>query len=232
MKLTVLGWQGPTPGPGGACSGYLLQGENGEAIALDMGSGSLARLMRRIAPPALGAIVLSHLHWDHISDMLPLSYLPGALSVPVYAPGAPAFAREALESAGWRLLPQEPFSLGSFRVRFLPGRHPVPSCCVRVEGEGKTFVYTGDTNTLPALAQFAKGADLLLADACLTEANWAEDKPHLSPRLCAELAAQAGVKRLCLSHVSPTGDAQTMLSEAEPHFPGAVVAHDGLTIAF
>lgn len=232
MKLTVLGWQGPVPGAQGACSGYLLEARCGAAIALDLGSGSLSRLVARREPASLNAIVLSHLHWDHISDMLPLGYLTGANAVPVYAQSEPAFAKAALESVGWQLRPHEAFETGPFRISFLPARHPVPASCVKVECEGKTFVYTGDTNTLPGLSAFAAGADLLLADAGLIEADWAEGKPHLSPRLCALLAKEAGAKRLCLTHLAAKNDPQAVLSEAREIFPEATAAEDGLVIEF
>ena len=232
MKLTVLGWQGPVPGAQGACSGYLLEAGCGAAIALDLGSGSLSRLVARRDPASLRAIVLSHLHWDHISDMLPLGYLAGANAVPVYAKSEPAFARAALESVGWKLHPHEEFSVGPFRVSFFAARHPAPASCIKVECEGRTFVYTGDTNTLPGLERFAQGADLLLADAGLIEADWAEEKPHLSPRLCAQLAARAGAKQLCVTHIAPKNEPASVLREAQGVFPNTCAAGGGMIIEF
>ena len=73
MKLTVLGCNGPYPAAGGACSGYLLEAEN-TRVLLDCGTGVLAALPARMAPEELDAVVLSHLHYDHMSDMLPLIY--------------------------------------------------------------------------------------------------------------------------------------------------------------
>ena len=96
MKLTVLGCNGPYPAPGGACSGYFLQ-EGDTGVLLDCGAGVLAQLEKHMPPQNLTAIVLSHLHYDHMSDMLPLIYrCPG---LPVYLPGAPAAVRTLLENA-------------------------------------------------------------------------------------------------------------------------------------
>ena len=231
MRLYVLGWQGPWPGEGGALSGYLLEASSGEGLLLDLGSGSLSRLTRIREPKSLCGIVLSHLHWDHISDMFPLSYMPGLADLPVLAQEEPFFARKALESGPWRLLPHEDRVLGPFRLRFFAARHPVPASCVRVECEGRVFVYTGDTNTVPGLAEFCRGADLLLADAGLVESVYAPEKPHLSPRLCAELAREAGVKRLVLTHLSPAVPPEDVLAEAGA-FPGAVCAGEGLRVDF
>ena len=67
MILRVLGRCGPYPRPGEACSGYLLSHE-GVHLILDMGSGTVSRL--RMIYPDLepDAIVLSHLHFDHMGN--------------------------------------------------------------------------------------------------------------------------------------------------------------------
>ena len=75
MRLTILGNNGPYPAPGGACSGYLLESDSGRtSLLLDCGPGVLAQLTQRVAVEDLDAIALSHLHYDHMSDMLPLHY--------------------------------------------------------------------------------------------------------------------------------------------------------------
>ena len=231
MRLHVLGWQGPCPGAGGALSGYLLEAASGEGLLLDLGSGSLSRLMRIREPRGLCGIILTHLHWDHMSDMLPLSYMAGMAGMPVLAQEEPVFARKALEAGPWRLLPHAECALGPFHIRFFAARHPVPASCVRIECEGKSFVYTGDTNTVPGLADFCRGADLLLADAGLPESVYAPEKPHLSPRLCASLALEAGAKRLVLTHLSPSAAPEGVLAEASA-YPGAICAGEGLLVEF
>ena len=230
MLITILGWQGPGPGADGACSGCLAEDENGSAVAIDMGAGSLSRLMKAIDPRKLKAIILSHLHWDHISDMLPLGYLAGMTDIPVFAPARPAQAFDALTSLGWKIHPHEDMRVGDMQISFGPARHPVPCSSVRIECHGRVFVYTGDTNTHPGLAAFARGADLLLADAGLREADWAENKPHLSPALCGKLASEAGVRKMVITHLSPFNDKDLLLSEASAVFPETTLAEGGLQL--
>ena len=75
MRLTILGNNGPFPAPGGACSGYLVESDSGETrILLDCGTGVLAHLTQLTPDIHLDAVVLSHLHYDHMSDMLPMHY--------------------------------------------------------------------------------------------------------------------------------------------------------------
>lgn len=73
MKLTVLGNNGPFPSPGGACSGYLLE-EDSTKILIDCGNGVLSNLQKICPFEDLSAIILTHLHSDHISDLMVLRY--------------------------------------------------------------------------------------------------------------------------------------------------------------
>ena len=70
LKLEIIGCSGGAPEPGGACSCYLVQG-GGATVLLDCGPGALPRLAKRVAPEAVDAIILSHMHQDHVLDLLP-----------------------------------------------------------------------------------------------------------------------------------------------------------------
>src|SRR2546423_15651204 len=70
LTLEIIGCSGAVPEPGGACSCYLVQG-GGTTMLLDCGPGALPRLATRLAPEAVDAILLSHMHQDHILDLLP-----------------------------------------------------------------------------------------------------------------------------------------------------------------
>lgn len=43
-------------------------------MAMDMGSGTLGRLTALMPPEKLDALLLSHWHFDHCSDVLPLLF--------------------------------------------------------------------------------------------------------------------------------------------------------------
>lgn len=232
MKLTVLGINGPFPAPGGACSGYLLSSDSGRTkLLLDCGAGILARLTRFATIEELSGIVLSHLHYDHMSDMTVLHYLlqfqKRTRNLPVIAPKEPETVRRLLENDQLDLMEPQSVTLGEMRLTFQPGVHPVPSVSVRVECDGRSFVYTGDTNLHPSLELFTDGADLLLADAGLTEAQWNPNAPHLSARLCGELAANAHCGGLLLTHLRPGNDPEALLEEAKTRYPAAQLAHAG-----
>ena len=232
MKLTVLGCNGPYPAAGGACSGYLLEAGD-TRVLLDCGTGVLAALTAIMPPESLDAIVLSHLHYDHMSDMLPLIYrMQGKKRLPVYAPLEPAPVRALLEGAFDLRDIAGDGRVGEIAFTALPVRHPVPCCAVRYAAEGKALCYTGDTNTCPELTSFAAGCDVLLADGCFTDALWAENKPHLSARLAARLAREAGAKACVITHFTPGCDEKALLAEAREEYPEAVLARAGLRLDF
>src|SRR5262249_56407453 len=67
MKLTVLGCAGSFPGPDSPCSSYLVEAE-GYRLLLDFGTGSLSSLQRHATLTSVDAILLTHLHADHVLD--------------------------------------------------------------------------------------------------------------------------------------------------------------------
>src|ERR671932_2272805 len=91
MRLTVLGCAGSFPGPEAPCSAYLVEAE-GFRLLLDFGTGSLSMLQRFTGLYALDAILLTHLHADHIFDacsyVVARRYAPEGPfpPLPMYAP--------------------------------------------------------------------------------------------------------------------------------------------------
>ena len=231
MILTVLGNNGPFPAPGGACSGYLVESDSGDTrVLVDCGAGVLANLNRLLTPDQLTAVILTHLHFDHMSDMLPMRYqldVSPRLSLPVYAPDAPVGVVNMLTGVKLDLYEPEDGMIGEMRVSYIPAVHPVKANCVCIECDGAKLVLTGDTNENPALELFADGADLLVADAGFLEADWQPGKPHLSALKCGRLAQSVGAKRLLLTHLNPKYDPQALLDEARTACTHASLAEIG-----
>ena len=234
MRLTILGMNGPFPAPGGATSGYFLTAGE-DRIALDMGCGTLSRLTALTPPEELSALLLTHWHYDHCADVLPLIYrLEACAKAPlhIYAPvDENSLVRKAVQGCGMIILHDvatgETFQVGELQVSVFNARHPVPAVMYRIQGEGRTFCYTGDTNTVAGLNDFASGADFLLADGLFTDTTWAEGKPHLSATHVAQLAKDANVRRFVITHLNPTIDPQTLLKEARAIRVDALLAACG-----
>lgn len=232
MKLTILGNNGPFPGAGGACSGYLIsQGKTN--ILVDCGNGVLANLQKFIGFEELDAIILTHLHSDHTSDMHVLKYAiqikrkRGQTDklVDVYAPPEPAeeYARLDVKDAFAlkAITADTKLKIGNVSLEFSPMAHPFMDFAVAMECDGKRFVFSGDTSWTDAIISFAAGADLLMLDAGLLERDLTKGAAHLTAAQCGAAALEAGAKRLLLTHFWPEYDINDLLEEARRSFPHA-----------
>src|SRR5947207_3435855 len=85
VKLTVVGCSPAWPNPGGAQSGYLVEGHGGRLL-LDCGPGVLPRLRAAEGWPRVDAIAITHFHLDHWGDLVPwvfgAAYGPGRKTMP------------------------------------------------------------------------------------------------------------------------------------------------------
>ncbi|MGZ8635090.1 MAG: MBL fold metallo-hydrolase [Solirubrobacteraceae bacterium] len=86
MRITVLGKSPALQDADGACSGYLVE-ESDACLLLDCGNGVFSKLRRFVDYIDVDAVVISHLHADHILDLVPfasaLTYAPRQQPVPV-----------------------------------------------------------------------------------------------------------------------------------------------------
>jgi len=236
MKLTVLGNNGPFPAAGGACSGYLIE-ENGKKLLVDCGNGVLSNLLKFADFFELDAVILSHLHSDHMSDMMILRYAIQIYNkkretgkiLDVYAPSEPAeeYARLDIKDAYnlKTIMPDLELSFGNLKVSFCEMKHPVKSFAMSFSNGDKRFVYSGDTSWNQSIIEFAKSADLLMLDAGLISRDKTDENvPHLTAAECGIVAKEAGVKRLILTHFRPDYDVNLLLGEAKEKFENADVS--------
>jgi len=119
-------------------------------------------------------------------------------------------------------------------VALADGRSVRPEELVGPPRSGRTVVISGDTRPHRALIAAAAGADLLVHESTFgdDERARAVETGHSTAREAAEVAREAGVSRLVLTHISPryTRDAPELLAEAQAVFPEVVIARDGMTI--
>lgn len=240
MKVTVLGSCAAWPEPGRACAGFLVE-HAGFRLVLDLGFGTLPRLLALCPNGAVDAVVITHRHTDHCVDLNGLlrvrHYGERTMDrIPLYCPPGVAELVDSLEP--------EPRLAELFDVHELPGTHKagpfeltsvelphyVTNTGIRLHAAHKTVAYTGDTGPSERLAELGRKADLYIMDATLQDQP---DGPRnvLSAEEAGYWAAQAQARRLLLTHFWPGNDRGVSLRQAAAHFTGELLAADeGLVV--
>jgi ribonuclease BN (tRNA processing enzyme) len=220
VNLTVVGCSPAWPNPGGAQSGYLVNGSG--TVLLDCGPGVLARLRERDGWPKVDAIVITHFHLDHWGDLVPwvwgTMYLQGRGDAPARASlWVPPGGIEQLEAFGSRLgfpdmfervfgvqeyTPGTPFDAANHSVVATQVPHyRLEAYALRVSTGSRTLTYSGDSGPSDALVDAARDADLFLCEATLLRGELdGEPRGHLSLDEALDTHERSGAKRLLLTH--------------------------------
>jgi ribonuclease BN (tRNA processing enzyme) len=232
VLLTVIGCSGSAPGPGSACSCYLIE-QDGFALLLDVGNGASGPLQRYAAPQDVSAVIISHAHSDHYVDLGQLQYLRSVAAAPPLPVIAPANLPELLlitRPEVWAITPARPgpVQLGPLAVRLARVAHGQMECWGSRVGD--VLCYTADTEPCAALDELADGCGVLLAEASGLDGD---DLPrHLTAGDAGRLAARSGTRLLVLTHLRPWQDHGRLLAEATAHAPCPVIlAQPGLRVA-
>ena len=238
MKLFCIGKYGPYPKAGESCSCYVMT-HNGKNIVIDLGCGALSKLLSVLPSRDIDALVLSHLHADHMGDALTLRY---ALEVdkklgrrteplPVYLPAEPHAESSLLSSHAMMdahfMTDGMRIQLFGMDVAFAEMPHPVPSFAMSFATGGRKLVYSGDTRDNGRIIEFAAGADLFVMEAALLEKDKAPAAPHVSAKDAGRIAKDAGVRRLLVTHLLPEYNPEDVMAEVRESYPSAEMIEEG-----
>ena len=257
-QLTVLGGSAAGIGTGQGCSGYLID-IDGTTIVLDLGPGTLMELRKHTDYRAIDAIVISHLHMDHVLDLFILRFMlnynpvKAERKIPLFLPpnglafmakaadlwvtdadDVDAYFSDVLDMREYD--PEATLKIGSTTISFAPTVHIVPCWAMRVHpAEGNDLVYTADTGTDVDLNDFASGATVIVADSASTPNTPDEVKRtiHYDAVAAAGLADRAGCQHLVLSHQWEELKPMENATIAREHFNGRIsIALPGLTVTW
>ena len=252
MKVVVLGSGTSVPHPRRASTAHWLETQQG-TLLLDISADAPHRMAQEgLDWVNLDAIWISHFHLDHSGGLAP--FLFGTRSAPqtqqrrkpltVYAGNGFQRILKAFDQANNYRLFEQPFPLKV--VELEPGAefeilpelkattfstpHTPESLALRLmDRAGHILVYTSDTGYSDELAEFASGADLLMM-----ECSFFKDKPvktHLQLSEALQLAENAAVKKLLLTHLYAEWDDVDLVAESKKLWQGETLeAYDGLSL--
>lgn len=229
MELRVLGAHN-LESQGTRLTSHLIDGE----LALD--AGSLTRALSFSEQRSIRAIILSHRHFDHVRDLLPLGLaLRGTgITVDVYA------IQDTAEFLLSKLLdgslypdfinspsPENPtfrlnvvqfykeFSVLDYSAVAVPVPHAVPAAGFQVSSRDLKLFYTGDAGKGLSAAWEHVSPDVLLTEVTFGSENeaGASGAGHLTPALLGEALVdfyeQRGyLPRVLVAHMNPPWEAK------------------------
>lgn len=253
MNLTVLGGAAASPNAGMGCSGYLVETAD-TRLVLDLGPGTLTELRRHTDFRTLDAVVISHMHIDHVLDLLALRHalaynpVPPTRPTPVWLPpGGAALLAQAVAPfdrcdepstfahtvANREYDPTRPLVIGDTVVRFAPTVHYLPCWAMRIESNGRTLGYTADTGPTADLGDLFAGVKILIAEATLLDPG---DQPvaergSLTAAEAGAIAQSVGAETLVLSHLWEERGFAAAHEQAATTFTGRIeLARPGLVV--
>lgn len=246
MDITFLGTGVAIPEKGRVQSGVLVRLEE-KPLLIDCGSGVLSRFPEAGIPHTdVDTVLLSHLHLDHVSDVLPLlkaNWLSGKPNMRIYGPeGTEDWFSTILEAYEYildevdveiiELLPGKEFTPEGFdcEINCTAGLHSVPTLAYRISAEDGEFVYAGDTEPCREIMDLATGTDLLIHECSFPSSIKVTN--HTTPSSLAEILEEYNneIGSLCLTHFYPDmkGHEKDAISRLKRYFEGEVILAEDL----
>ena len=253
FALQILGSGGPF-GNGRASAGYLLWIDGQSRIMIDAGGGTFSHFHEAGANIAdLQLLAISHFHPDHSAELPALLWPQNGPLTIVGPSGDKAFPSVGEFIDGlfgidgvFRVLndrfqfrtievdindeASEILNERSVVVRSLGVPHgDVPALGFRVEVGGRSIAFSSDQNgTDPRFVEFVKGVDLLVVHFAGNEDGSGRADLHAKPSVWGEIANEAKVGRLILSHLSINQNFESNLDALKAVYSGPLTVAEDL----
>lgn len=243
MNLRFLGC-GDAFGSGGRLNTCFLVDRGNESFLIDCGATAMVSIRKfGVDPNAISTILVSHLHADHFggvatfiidAQLISRRERPLRIVGPLgfksrldaqmengYAGSAKIVRKFEVELV--EMSPGERLRVADIEVEGFPGNHPSGgeyAFALRIDVDGKTIAYSGDTDWSASLVRASENADLFVCESYFYEKNI---RYHLSYSDLREHLHEITAKKIVLTHLSAD-----MLSRiADVELP---CAFDGMTV--
>ena len=197
--VVLLGTKGgPAIRPGSAMPTATLVQMGGQTILVDAGLGAASAVCGVGLPlTALDAVLITHLHSDHVLELGPLLHTAWTSGlkdpIPIFGPpGIETYWEGFLNSVAFdialreddegrppfhdlfplaHLDPERRLDIDGVLISTMHNLHPPieDSFALKFEADSQTVVLSGDTAAIEDMIGFAQGADLLVHEAMLPE---------------------------------------------------------------
>jgi len=219
-------------------------------ILFDSGPGTMHRLLSAGAEIFdIDVICYSHFHPDHTGELVSFIFATkypdsdrrdNVLTI-TGGKGFLRFINRLKDVYGdWMELPEgmlrfveldgnglDRRSFASFTMETMPMNHREESLGYRItDANGRSIVYSGDTDTSNNLVSLASGADLLICESAMPDEL--KVPGHLTPSLAGDIATRAQVKKLVLTHLYPQCDQVDLRAQCRKTYQGPLLIAEDL----
>jgi ribonuclease BN (tRNA processing enzyme) len=228
-----------------AGTGILVQGEDLEPLLIDTCGGlELARQLALVKQPldSIKHVILTHHHGDHMGGVMALAL--ARVPCTYYGLADTLTAIQELISTTYGEYDIHPetqykeieatktYVIAGYEVSFFEIKHRVPTVAIRIRVNNKVLAFSADSLPCPALVECAKEADLFICDAICASTDYDPARikflMHPTALEAAQLAKEAHVRSLLLTHLARFANPESMLTEAQIVYPGLVtISNDG-----
>jgi ribonuclease BN (tRNA processing enzyme) len=243
MEITILGSGTSTPDLHRNASGLAVRASD-MWLLVDIGPGTMRRMCEAaIDNKWIDIILITHFHPDHVSDLVPFlfasNYEFGTVRGEPFHVVGPRGLEQFYETLvatygdwivprGNRLLKKEMnprgtdvFARKGVTVQSAPSAHSFPSLSYRIDADEVSVTVSGDTDVSTELVELARGTDLLVCESSLPDGM--KVPGHLVPSEAGKIAADAGARKLVLTHFYPPCDEVDVVAQAANVYSGEIV---------
>jgi ribonuclease Z len=250
MKITFLGTVGSFISKDRTYPSILINNN----LLLDCGEGTTQNLLKIDMIQNITTICITHLHNDHFMGIFSLLwyYWINERKETLKIIG-PADTKSTIEKI--LDLIHTPERMKSFEIEYIPLKdiieiqsieeenytikanktsHLDPTFALRVEENGKSVCYSGDTKPIQGLITFFDNCNLLIHESTFPDEfqNLAHQLYHSTPHDIADIANKSNCINIALIHISPTFHDQIdkFYTQVRKHFTGTIFIPDDLSM--
>ena len=249
IKVTILGSGTCVPSlRRSSCSVFVETGT--QKIILDAGPGTMRRLLETGNEIFdITHIIFSHFHPDHTGEFVPFIFAnkypnENRRKVPLTLIGGKGFKEffNCLKNVYGEWIELSPgivnileldnkkactLDFQQFRLDSIPVNHRPESVAIKITSlNGYSLVYSGDTGFSQNLITLAFNTDLFICESAFPDNL--EVQGHLTPSLAGEIATQAKVSFLVLTHFYPECDQFDIAKQCRRTYNGVFVPAEDL----
>ncbi len=244
-ELIIIGSGTGIPSLRRASPAFFLISENSKVL-IDSGPGALRKMLEKgITYQDMDLILYTHIHPDHVSDLVPILFVSKYGDLPrkkdllcMGGSGFKSYFEKLNKLYGSWIEPQsycltvheiseEAMSYRDLKISSQPMAHISESIGYRIEFiDGKSVAISGDTDYCQNIIDLAFGVDLLILECSFPDEKKKEG--HLIPSLAGRIARESHCKKLLLTHLYPICDQYDILDQCKKVFPGEIILGEDL----